>query len=322
MPLPVIAGALLAAGAGQAMGMLNDRRQIKMNEKLIEQQTAAGMEMGRFNQKLALDMWDKTNYEAQRKHLEKAGLNPALMYGTAGSGGTTQGGRADMPSSSTAPTGGGELGMGMQAGLQAQMMQAQIEATKAQTENTKADTAVKLEQPGVMETGRQLTQQQTLNAVTQGIVLDLEKEIKNIEKYKADNTASDIIQQINYEMQRAEGEAKQAQTEGKLKEETYNEALQQIRQTTIEQQVRIASGKMSIQADEAKIKQISAEITKTYADNQREWEKLSYEDRKIRIQQKANEIAKQMVDYNTGGEAQTERWSKIIMGILGGIPRR
>lgn len=322
MPLPVIAGALLAAGAGQAMGMLNDRRQIKMNEKLIEQQTAAGMEMGRFNQKLALDMWDKTNYEAQRKHLEKAGLNPALMYGTAGSGGTTQGGRADMPSSSTAPTGGGELGMGMQAGLQAQMMQAQIEATKAQTENTKADTAVKLEQPGVMETGRQLTQQQTLNAVTQGIVLDLEKEIKNIEKYKADNTASDIIQQINYEMQRAEGEAKQAQTEGKLKEETYNEALQQIRQTTIEQQVRIASGKMSIQVDEAKIKQISAEITKTYADNQREWEKLSYEDRKIRIQQKANEIAKQMVDYNTGGEAQTERWSKIIMGILGGIPRR
>lgn len=322
MPLPVIAGALLAAGAGQAMGMLNDRRQIKMNEKLIEQQTAAGMEMGRFNQKLALDMWDKTNYEAQRKHLEKAGLNPALMYGTAGSGGTTQGGRADMPSSSTAPTGGGELGMGMQAGLQAQMMQAQIEATKAQTENTKADTAVKLEQPGVMETGRQLTQQQTLNAVTQGIVLDLEKEIKNIEKYKADNTASDVIQQINYEMQRAEGEAKQAQAEGKLKEETYNEAVQQIRQTTIEQQVRIAAIKTGINVDQTKIKEISAQITKTYADNQREWERMSYDDRRIQIQKAANEIAKQMADFQTGGEAQTQRWTQIIMGIMGGMPRR
>lgn len=322
MPLPVIAGALLAAGAGQAMGMINDRRQIKMNQKLMDQQTKAGMEMGRFNQRQALEMWEATNYAAQRRQMEKAGLNPGLMYGSAGAGGSTQGGQAQMPSSSSAPSGGGELGMGMQMGLQAQMMQAQIDATKAQTENTKADTAVKQAQPGVMESGRQLTQQQTLNAVTQGIILDLDKEIKGIEKYKADNTASDMIQQINYEMQRAEGEAKQALAEGKLREETYNEAVQQIRQTTIEQQIRIAAMKTDIKVDEAKIKEIATQITKTYADNQREWEKMSYEDRRLRIQKAANDIAKQVADYQTGGEAQTERWSRVIMQIMGGIPRR
>lgn len=279
-------------------------------------------QMGRFNQQLALDTWEKTSYAAQRKQLEKAGLNPALMYGTGGAGGTTQGGQAQMPNTSTAPAGGGEIGMGMQLGLQAAMMQAQIEATKAQTENTKADTQVKLEQPGVMESGRQLTQQQTLNAVTQGIILELEKEIKGIEKYKADNTASDLIQQINYEMQRAEGEAKSALTEGKLKEDTYNEAVTQIRQTTIEQQIRIAALKTDIQVDQTKIKEIASSITKTYADNQREWQKMSYEDRRIQIQKAAQEIAKQMADYQTGGEAQTQRWAQIITGIMGGIPRR
>jgi hypothetical protein len=38
---------------------------------------------------LQMDMWNKTNYGAQVKHMLEAGLNPALMYGSAGQGGTT-----------------------------------------------------------------------------------------------------------------------------------------------------------------------------------------------------------------------------------------
>ena len=38
---------------------------------------------------LQFDMWNKTNYGAQVKHMLEAGLNPALMYGSAGQGGTT-----------------------------------------------------------------------------------------------------------------------------------------------------------------------------------------------------------------------------------------
>ena len=37
-------------------------------------------------------MFDYTGYENQVKQMKAAGLNPALMYGSAGSGGSTQGG--------------------------------------------------------------------------------------------------------------------------------------------------------------------------------------------------------------------------------------
>ena len=37
-------------------------------------------------------MWNYTNYENQKKHLEAAGLNPALLYGMSGGGGATAAG--------------------------------------------------------------------------------------------------------------------------------------------------------------------------------------------------------------------------------------
>ena len=47
-------------------------------------------------------MWNNTNYEAQRKHLEAAGLNPGLMYGNGGAqGASTAGGKGMMPSAPT-----------------------------------------------------------------------------------------------------------------------------------------------------------------------------------------------------------------------------
>ena len=40
-------------------------------------------------------MWESTNYEQQRKHMEEAGLSAALMYGGSGAGSTsTAGGQA------------------------------------------------------------------------------------------------------------------------------------------------------------------------------------------------------------------------------------
>ena len=39
-----------------------------------------------------LAMWNETNYGAQVSHLEAAGLNPALMYGAGGGGGSTTAG--------------------------------------------------------------------------------------------------------------------------------------------------------------------------------------------------------------------------------------
>ena len=66
------------------------RKQREQQQKLTADQLAASKDMAKFQYDLAYDMWNKTNYSAQRAELEKAGLNPALMYAKgAGAGGQT-----------------------------------------------------------------------------------------------------------------------------------------------------------------------------------------------------------------------------------------
>ena len=54
--------------------------------------------MARQNQQRNKEMWDYTNFENQRAHLENAGLSVGLMYGQGGAGGaSTSGGNATQP---------------------------------------------------------------------------------------------------------------------------------------------------------------------------------------------------------------------------------
>ena len=74
-------GTNVAEGAGNLIfGSLAQKQQLRGQRKALEQQNAA-----------ALDMWNKTNYEAQMAHLKNAGLNPGLIYGMKGGGGVTTG---------------------------------------------------------------------------------------------------------------------------------------------------------------------------------------------------------------------------------------
>lgn len=112
----------------------DDRRQIEQQRKLSEQEAE-------IQNKAQLEMWNKTNYGAQMEHLEKAGLNPGLIYGMSGAGGaTTGGGISGGQAASAAATKQADTasaGMGIQAG----MMAAQLELIKAQTDKTRAEAA-------------------------------------------------------------------------------------------------------------------------------------------------------------------------------------
>ena len=89
--------------------------------------------------KIQMRMWEDTNFAAQVEQLKKAGLSVGLMYGKGGAGGTTTGAGATGVSAPGAPT-----GMGLIGGSQLAAQIANIELTKAQTENVKADTERKL----------------------------------------------------------------------------------------------------------------------------------------------------------------------------------
>ena len=84
-------------------------------------------------------MWDYTNYENQKKHLEAAGLNPALLYGMSGGGGATATGAQGMGAGIAS---GHEMGIKQQGrgmGLQAAAIASQIDLNNSQAEKNRAD---------------------------------------------------------------------------------------------------------------------------------------------------------------------------------------
>lgn len=210
-------GANLIGQAGSAgMGLLlqghNDRRQIRQQQKLTDMQLRADQAMTDYQMKKQLEMWEATNYNAQKEQMKKAGLNPALMYGMSGGGGATTGAGAASSHGSQAPAGGGEI-MGMmqlrtqQAQInlmEAQAKKAEAEATKtggADTDNVKADTKVKEWQSKIME---------------------IEERIKN-------ETAPEVIATIGLEMQKLHEE-----WEGLVRENYVSEQTKETRIKTLE----------------------------------------------------------------------------------------
>ena len=84
-----VLGGLAGAGLSAILGIGQGRKQYHRNKKLMRFQKQHQMDLSQFGHDLQMDMWNKTNYKAQLEHMRAAGLNPALMYGQAGQGGTT-----------------------------------------------------------------------------------------------------------------------------------------------------------------------------------------------------------------------------------------
>ena len=132
-------GAAVDNTIGLIAGGVQARRQMKNQRKLMAEQLAFDKLKMEEQRKIQMQMWRDTNYAAQVEELKKAGLSIGLMYGKGGAGGTTTGAGATGVSAPSAPT-----GMGLQGGSQLAAQVANIELTKAQTENVKADTERKL----------------------------------------------------------------------------------------------------------------------------------------------------------------------------------
>lgn len=119
--------------------------QQKNQQELNAEQEAAQGRLNVQGQGLQLDTWNKTNAEAQRKHLENAGLSVGLMYGQGGAGGATVGSQGG-GSAQGGSAGGGQAALGKSMDI-GSMMQAAMLA--AQIRNLDADTGVKLKDASV-----------------------------------------------------------------------------------------------------------------------------------------------------------------------------
>ena len=133
-----------AAGGvvGAFMGIGQAQRQYHRQKKLNVQQYGHQRMLNQQGHDLQYDMWNKTNYKAQLEHMKAAGLNPALMYGSAGAPGTTgsQGGGSAQGGSAATETAMDISNMAM-ISKQLELLDAQKDKTKAEERLTdeKAD---------------------------------------------------------------------------------------------------------------------------------------------------------------------------------------
>ena len=123
---------LISGTIGAMVGQAAEERQYNNERELMGLQANYNKEAARYSQQLQKEMWDYTNYENQVKHLKAAGLNPALIYGMSGGGGTTAG------SAQTAGVGNpGTQAVGM--GLEAAQLISNIRLTNAEASKTEAE---------------------------------------------------------------------------------------------------------------------------------------------------------------------------------------
>lgn len=264
-----VGGALGGALLGNASGKKAQKRQHGYNKEIMELQNKYLEEQNRNNAIAQKKFWDDTNYKAQVDHMRKAGLNIGLMYEGAGSGGTigTQG--------TGIPSGGGnysDLGMssrGMDIGAQTAQAIANVELTKAQAENVKADTANKT---GV---DKELKEAQ-INDITQGIENKkaqeigekLQNRLKELQIVHDNDTLEDRINELSYNSQKAMKELNIMAREDKFSAETYSDRVKIVTNSLLESQVRQLTGRKqaeNLEADTA-LKNVTKELAGVYAE--------------------------------------------------------
>lgn len=258
-------GAMFSKGA--------NRRQLRQQKKLMGLEMKGNKEMADYEQELAMDMWEKTNYAAQMEQLDKAGLNPSLMYGGGGQGGTTSG------AGSAGSVGGGNAayenpGMALE-GIQASqvaLMKAQKENIEADTANKKADTTkTSTVDTDAVTTSINAMKQATKNAELQHAIGEYQKKLAEIESNVSGATAEERIAQAKAATDKLQGEAKSATTKGTVDETVQNEIIKNAQLANQELNVRIENTKATTEQTKQNTENLKQdEIQKTLENQLRE----------------------------------------------------
>lgn len=261
-----LVGPIAGAWLGGLLGQNAREEQMADNLKLQENQIKGSKELAQYQNKMQMDMWHNTNYQAQMEEMRKAGVNPALVYGKGGGGGTTTGGGMNTSvNAGNAPDANSRVASQMNA----MMMASQIALTQAQTEKTKAEA-------GAIPTTIANVGADTANKLTQNEIQELELKFRR-------ETFEDAQKTIQANTSKAISEAQIATNQSVVGRETQDKQIKIIEQKAIGETLINASIRKGIQLDQAKIEEITAKILQG-------WEGLKQGDERIAIEKFRAEI--------------------------------
>jgi hypothetical protein len=252
--LPAIAAALIGAGvSGVGMALKNtQRKQNQQDQKdLMNLQQENQMGLNRQMQQIEMENWENTNYDAQRKQMEKAGLNPGLMYGgsgggsmimDSGSGGSAAGGQAQRQDLDTTAL-----------GMQLAQITANTEVLKAQARNLNADADVK---EGKNPSGAANIE----NTIANTELTKLKTANEKITNEIANKTIDEVIAGVKANNDKAQSEARSALVKANVDENTKKATEEKINAESINTILQGAVMKMGMKVDEATINKMAEDI--------------------------------------------------------------
>ena len=214
-------GGIIGGGLGLLGGLFGGGSSTKDQEKLMEKawgyekegmgmQYQYGQAAANAAQQRNMEMWNQTNYGAQRQHMEDANLSVGLMYGGGGQGAVSQGGQATQPSGPTS----NPVGMA----LQYKQIEQQNEAIKSQTILNQAEAAKALAEA-----------KKTSGVDTKKTEYEVKwQEIENRIQESREQIASSNIKEAQANAKKAMEEFKQAMLNTEYLDKTQQQRIQTI----------------------------------------------------------------------------------------------
>lgn len=270
-------GGIVGGGLGLLGGLFGSGNSTKQQKELMEKaweyekegmgmQYQYGQMAANEAQRRNLEMWNSTNFEQQRMHMENAGLSAGLMYGGSGAGSTsTAGGQATQPSGPT----NNPIGMA----LQYKQIEQQDAAIKSQTMLNQAEAAKALAEAG--KTAGPEYNKATWEAKN----LEIENRIKTI----TEGITGANLTEAEANAQKAVAEWNSATAKAEVDQATKETAIQTIKQNLINMQAegalkivgkdlsvaqaRMIEREMQLLGYRATTERMSAEAAKKQAEN-------------------------------------------------------
>lgn len=323
---------------GNIFGLNNSSEQMSNQKYLMELQHKYNEESATYAQGRAYDMWLKTNYPAQVEQMEKAGLNPALMYGMGtGGGGTVSGAQGQGTSQPTDRS--IEMKMkGQEMGLQLANLASQIKLNESQAaKNTAEANKTAGVDTELAKASIENLISQTKNEKDRNVLIWADKRFKeaaaDMQEASA-KLASGKTARIGYEIQsitksldKMDLEMKGIQADNELKRRTMESKVQEAEMAIKALMNSILVGNSQIRLNNQQAEAITDKVMQDWQSIAQQWTKLQQSGQSIEIDRERmeNEAKKILNDIVISGKKltleQQQQLLDVVLG-LGGLATR
>ena len=297
---------------GLALGSLNDKRQLKQQARLTEQQMKYDQMQTDWNMKKQIELFNATGYGAQLDQIKKAGLSAGLIYGGGGAGGQSTNVNTASVHGANAPVGGGEAIQMQQLGLQMAMQKAQIDNINADTKNKEAQT------PNInADTNKKLSEiellkEQTTNTHVKTALDKVELNIQQLNQQFQAETYADRVNLITWTANKMVNEWKQAENQTYISEKTRDTVITTIQRECIQKLLQNELLKSQNTKTQTETQLTAEQIKKVQADTEliiqtaiqvrmnNKWIDIKAEDEHLKTM-----LQQKMTDWNTDDNQRT-----------------